>query len=62
VVEAGEEQQILNELLFLELLTVEDAAVIDDLPQELDGSLSSVGFDEGHIEVVDEGNQSFVHG
>jgi hypothetical protein len=62
VVEAGEEEQVLDELFLLQLLAVEDAAVVDDLSQELDGCLGAVGLDEGHVQVVDEGDQCFVHG
>ena len=62
MVEAGEEKQVLDEFLLFQLLTVEDTSVVNDLPQELDWCLGTIGLHEGHVEVIDEGDESFVHG
>ena len=49
----GEEDDIL-EFHELEVLAVVPSLVVKELPEQLDGRLSSVGFLLGHVEVVDE--------
>lgn len=56
MVETGEEKQILDEFSLLQLLSVENAAVVDYLSQQLDGCLCSVGLDERHVKVIDKCN------
>ena len=62
MIQAREEEEILNEFLLLQLLSIEDTSIVNDLPKELDGCLGTIGFHEGHIQVIDKGNKSFIHG
>ena len=62
VVKAGKEEKILNEFSFFQLLSIEYTTIVNNLSQELDGSLSAVHFDKRHVKIIDKSDESLIHG
>ena len=53
-VHAGGEHDVLEDVLFLEMLSVEDDLVVDNLSDQTQRRLSAVSVDGGHVEIVHE--------
>lgn len=53
-------QSSINHLLPEQFLTIEEALVVDKVPQELDGWLRSLFLDLRHVDIIDKNGDGFI--
>lgn len=61
MIQAREEQQILNEFPLLQLLAIENTSIVDNLPEKLYGRLRPILIHIGHVQIINERNEHLIH-